>query len=67
MRSGNGLRRRMNAWIAAAVAPLALVLAACEDEGNPGDDSLLSGASLIIVVLVLVVIVGVVVMRRRSR
>ena len=46
------------------LVPLLGVLAACEDEGNPGDDSLLSGGSLIIVVII-VIIVAVVLARRR--
>jgi hypothetical protein len=47
-------------------APLALVaafLTACEDEGNAGNDNLLTGGSL--VVLVIIVIVVVLFMRRR--
>lgn len=36
--------------------PLLGVLAACEDEGNPGNDSLLTGGSLVIVVIIVIVI-----------
>jgi hypothetical protein len=39
------------------------LLAACEDQGNPGDDSLLTGGSL--VVLIVVAIVVFLVIRRR--
>lgn len=54
----------MKSRIALLTALLVPLLAACEDQGNPGDDSLLTGASLI-VVLVIAVIVGVVLVRRR--
>lgn len=46
-------------------APLALVaafLTACEDEGNAGNDNLLTGGSL---VLVIVIVIVVVLLRRR--
>jgi hypothetical protein len=54
----------MKARIVALTALLAPLLAACEDQGNPGDDNLLTGASLI-VLLVIAVIVGIVLVRRR--
>lgn len=47
-------------------APLALVaafLAACEDEGNPGNDNLLTGGSLVVVIIIVIVVV--LMMRRR--
>ena len=56
----------MKARLATSLIGLSLLLAACEDEGNPGDDSLLSGASLVIVLLIVAVIVGVAVSRRRG-
>lgn len=58
--------RSISARLLPAIVGLSLVLAACEDEGNPGDDSLLSGGSLIIVAIVVAVIVGIVMMRRRQ-
>ena len=36
---------------------LATVLTACEDQGNAGDDNLLTGASLVVVIIIVVVIV----------
>jgi hypothetical protein len=39
-----------------AAMSLAVLLAACEDEGNPGDDNLLTGASLVVVVIIVAVI-----------
>ena len=42
-------------------------LAACEDEGNSGDDSLLSGGSLVAVLVVAAVIVGVFILARVGR
>ena len=56
----------MKTRLTLALAGLATVLAACEDEGNPGDDALLSGGSLIIVAIVVAIVVGVVLMRRRT-
>ncbi|MGH7540020.1 MAG: hypothetical protein ACRELC_03370 [Gemmatimonadota bacterium] len=38
------------------LAPLAALLTACEDAGNPGDDNLLTGASLVVIVIIVVVI-----------
>jgi hypothetical protein len=58
-----GLRQSMKRlWL--TMLPTMLLLAACEDEGNPGDDNLLTGGSLI-VVLVIVAIVVILLMRRR--
>jgi hypothetical protein len=57
----------MRARIFSAVAALSMLLAACEDEGNPGDDSLLSGASLIIVLVIVGIIVAVMLSRRGRR
>lgn len=56
----------MKTRIALALVGLSAVLTACEDEGNPGNDNLLSGASLIVVLIVVAIIVGVVMMRRRT-
>jgi hypothetical protein len=53
------MKRRM--WT--ALLPLMTFLAACEDEGNAGNDNLLTGGSL--VVLIIIVIVIFLVMRRR--
>ncbi len=49
-------------WL--TILPTLMLLAACEDEGNPGDDNLLTGGSLI-VVLIIVAIVVILLMRRR--
>lgn len=57
----------MRARIFSAVVALSMLLAACEDEGNPGDDSLLSGASLIIVLVIVGIIVAVMLSRRGRR
>lgn len=43
--------------------PLLGLLAACEDEGNAGNDSLLTGGSLILVIIVVIAIF--LVLRRR--
>lgn len=45
-------------WVLAAV-----FLTACEDQGNPGDDNLLTGGSLIVILL----IVGFLLWRRSKR
>jgi hypothetical protein len=45
------------------LAPIAMLLTACEDAGNAGDDNLLTGGSLALVVIIVVVIV--LVRRRR--
>ena len=40
-------------------APLALVaafLTACEDEGNAGNDNILTGGSLVLVVIIVIVV-----------
>lgn len=50
--------------LGAALISLSLILAACEDEGNPGDDNLLTGASLVVVVLV---VLGIFLLVRRRR
>ncbi len=44
--------------------PLLGLLAACEDEGNAGNDSLLTGGSLVVLVVIAIVIFLVV--RRRK-
>jgi len=45
------------------LAPIAALLAACEDAGNSGDDNLLTGGSLVLIIIIVVIIV--VVRRRR--
>ena len=47
-------RARGHVW--ATLLGLSFVLAACEDEGNPGNDNLLTGGSVVVVVLIVVVI-----------
>jgi hypothetical protein len=54
----------MKARLAALLVPLAFVLAACEDEGNPGDDNLLTGGSLIVVVIIVAIVVWILYSRR---
>lgn len=56
----------MKARLIGILVPLSLLLAACEDEGNPGDDNLLTGGSLI-VVLIIVGIVAWMMYSRRGR
>jgi hypothetical protein len=58
--------RTISSRLFASLVGLSLLLAACEDEGNPGDDSLLSGASLIVVLIVVAIVVAVVMSRRRG-
>lgn len=58
--------RVLSLRVSAALLTLSLFLAACEDQGNPGDDNLLTGASLVIVVAV-VAVVAWMAMRRRGR
>lgn len=53
----------MKAKVFAPLALAAAFLTACEDEGNAGNDNLLTGGSLIVVVLIVIVVV--VLMRRR--
>lgn len=48
-------------------APLALVtalLTSCEDQGNPGNDNLLTGGSVVVVIIIVIVVV--LVLRRRK-
>jgi hypothetical protein len=45
------------------LAPIAVLLAACEDAGNSGDDNLLTGGSLVLIVIIVVIVL--VVRRRR--
>jgi hypothetical protein len=54
----------MKTRLTAGLVGLAMVLAACEDEGNPGNDNLLTGFSLVVVVAIVVVVF--LLMRRRS-
>jgi hypothetical protein len=59
IRKERGMKR---VWI--AMVPVLMFLAACEDEGNAGDDNLLTGGSLVLV-LIVVAIVALVLFRRR--
>lgn len=54
----------MKTRLTAALFGLATLLAACEDEGNPGNDNLLTGGSLVVVIAIIVVIL--LVRRRRT-
>ena len=55
----------MTRRVTASLVGISLLLAACEDEGNPGDDALLSGMSLVVILLVVAVIGAVVLFARR--
>jgi hypothetical protein len=55
-------RPMKRAWL--SIVPFLVLLAACEDQGNPGDDNLLTGGSLI-VVLIIVAIAAYLFLRRR--
>jgi hypothetical protein len=55
----------MTRRLMASLVGLSLLVAACEDEGNPGDDALLSGVSLVVILLVVAVIGAVVLLARR--
>ena len=46
----------IRARLSTCLVGLSLILAACEDEGNPGNDNLLTGGSVVVVVLIIVVI-----------
>jgi len=52
------------ARLSACLVGLSVILAACEDEGNPGNDNLLTGGSLVVIVIIIVVIVFLVRRRR---
>lgn len=58
--------KRAVAWsrLVVSLGAVAVLLASCEDEGNPGDDNILTGASLVVILLI-VVVVGLWLMRRR--
>jgi hypothetical protein len=58
--------RLLSPRVVSAVLAMSLFLAACEDQGNEGDDNLLTGGSLILVIIV-VAIVAWALMRRRGR
>ena len=45
------------------LVPIAALLTACEDAGNPGNDNLLTGGSLVLIVIIVVVVI---LMRRRG-
>lgn len=57
--------RALSTRFTVALVGLSLFLAACEDEGNQGDDNLLTGASVVVVV-VIVLAIGFMVIRRRG-
>ncbi len=46
----------IRARLSACLVGLSMILAACEDEGNPGNDNLLTGGSVVVVVIIIVVI-----------
>ena len=54
----------MKARLAAILVPLSLLFVACEDEGNPGDDNLLTGGSLIVVIIIVAIVAWVLYSRR---
>ena len=58
--------RLLTPRVFSVLVAMSLFLAACEDQGNEGDDNLLTGASLI-VVIVIVAIIAWALMRRRGR
>jgi hypothetical protein len=55
----------MKAKVLAPLALVATLLAACEDEGNAGNDNLLTGGSVVVVIIIVIVVV--LMMRRRGR
>ena len=66
-----GLRSRTQGMRIGAIAAVALaastLLSACEDQGNPGDDSVLSGGSLVVVLVLVVLVVGAFMLARSRR
>jgi hypothetical protein len=58
--------RTLSPRVFSLLVTMSMFLAACEDEGNEGNDNLLTGASLIVVVAI-VAIVAWAMMRRRGR
>jgi hypothetical protein len=48
--------RRMGMKRLLTLAPIAALLAACEDAGNSGDDNLLTGGSLVLIVIIVVIV-----------
>lgn len=54
----------LGAWVRMLLGASSVLLAACEDQGNPGNDNLLTGGSLVLVIVVVLVIVFIV--RRRK-
>ena len=54
----------MRARIAVPLLAVASALTACEDQGNPGNDNLLTGGSLVIIV-VIIAVVGYLIVRSR--
>jgi hypothetical protein len=61
---GVGRREVLMARAWKVCLPALALLAACEDQGNPGDDSLLTGGSLV-VLIVIAIVVFLVIRRRR--
>lgn len=55
---------RVRVRLGASLIGLSFLLAACEDEGNPGNDNLLTGGSLVVIVLI---VVGIILLVRRRR
>jgi hypothetical protein len=55
----------MKARLSAALVGLSLLLSACEDKGNAGNDNLLTGGSLIVLIVVVAIVVWLVLRRRR--
>ena len=47
----------MRAKLTVPLVALMTVLASCEDEGNPGNDNLLTGGSLVLIIVIVLVIV----------
>ena len=54
----------MRARVLVPLVFLATLMAGCEDEGNAGNDNLLTGGSLVVVVLIVLVVVFLVRRRR---
>ena len=53
----------MKTRLTAGILAMAALLSACEDEGNEGNDNLLTGGSLVVLVIIIVVVF--LVMRRK--
>jgi hypothetical protein len=55
--------RRLGVKKLLTLAPIAALLAACEDAGNSGNDNLLTGGSLVLIVIIVIIVI--LVRRRR--